>query len=304
MVLVLRPELDGEGEPVIVEDAESADAVADKLLVDEDAETPIESDVGGAADELGTIAPGIVPRTCLATATSAQPTSTPLVVFMGRAKHAVLAMGQGMMSKPSAPAQVANPPATHAVWPSLQADCSVRVAKMALKPRASCRFCWYTSGDTVAVAAGVVLMIVGISATGVPVTEGRSDEEVEEEEEEKEPEWLDVADPLDDDRPLEVVAVSPLEVVAVNALEIVGANPLDVVAPNPLEVVAANPPEADNPLEVDEPLEFAEPVEIVDPLEVADPLEIALEVVKPVTVRDSEPNPVVVVEELLAVERV
>jgi len=65
-------------------------------------------------------------------------------------------MAQGTSSKPSPPAQEASPPATHAVWPSLQADCLVRVAKMVLNSRAFRKLFWYTSGETVVVAGGAI----------------------------------------------------------------------------------------------------------------------------------------------------
>ena len=139
VVMVLRAEVDCE-EPVVDGDAEAVDAVADDALETEVVEAPVESAVDERADELGTSASGTVPRICLATAILVQPRITPSVVFMGRAKQAVSAIRQGVMSKPPAAAHVAIPPATHAVWPALQADCAVRVAKRSLNSRASCRF--------------------------------------------------------------------------------------------------------------------------------------------------------------------
>ncbi len=131
-------------ESVLDRDAELVDAVADDAVDTEVVEVPVESAVDERADEtvdeLGTIASGIVPRICLATAILVQPRITPSVVFMGRAKQAVSAARQGMMSKPPVAAHVAIPPATHAVWPALQADCAVKVAKRSLNSRASCKF--------------------------------------------------------------------------------------------------------------------------------------------------------------------
>ena len=139
VVTVPRVEVDCK-ESVLDGDADSVDAVADNALVTEVVEAPVESAVDERVDKLGTIASGIVPRICLATAILVQPRITPSVVFMGRAKQAVSARRQGMMSKPAAPAHVAIPPETHAVWPALQADCAVRVAKRSLNSRARCRF--------------------------------------------------------------------------------------------------------------------------------------------------------------------
>jgi hypothetical protein len=65
----------------------------------------------------------------------------PSVVFMGMAKQALLASRQGK-SFQAPPSQFASPPATHATWPALQADCSVRVAKILLKSRASWTLLW------------------------------------------------------------------------------------------------------------------------------------------------------------------
>ncbi|KAH6847279.1 hypothetical protein B0I37DRAFT_397536 [Chaetomium sp. MPI-CAGE-AT-0009] len=79
-----------------------------------------------SVDEPGSIASGMVPRTCLATAISVQPRMAPSVVFIGIAKQALFASLQRRIFQASPSAQVANPPATHATWPCWHADCSVR----------------------------------------------------------------------------------------------------------------------------------------------------------------------------------
>lgn len=122
-------------------------------------------------DEVGRSASGIAPRIPLATSMSLQPKITPSVVFMGIAKQALPA-GQGMSSNPSPLAHVPMLPATHAAWPSLQADCVVNVAKMSLYFRASARLLSNTAGGTVLVAGGGVSMTVGISELGTPVMVG------------------------------------------------------------------------------------------------------------------------------------
>jgi hypothetical protein len=123
-VLVLRPvwlpaeeELDSKEEPL---------PTADEVALAED--EPVDSEV----DEAGSMASGIVPKISFAAATSVQPTTDPSVVSMGRAKQAALGARQGKILKPSLPVHLASPPATHATWPSVQADCSVKVAKMSL----------------------------------------------------------------------------------------------------------------------------------------------------------------------------
>lgn len=61
-------------------------------------------------------------------------------------------------------------PLTQATWPLLQADCSLRVAKRALKDLALARFLAATSGEMVAVAAGSEVSMVGTPTLGEPVT--------------------------------------------------------------------------------------------------------------------------------------
>jgi hypothetical protein len=122
-VLVLRPVwLPVEEEP---DSEEESLPTADEVALAED---PVDSEV----DEAGSMASGIVPKISFAAATSVQPTIEPSVVSMGRAKQAALGSRQGKILKPSLPVHLASPPATHATWPTVQADCSVKVAKMSL----------------------------------------------------------------------------------------------------------------------------------------------------------------------------
>ena len=141
---------EGAGIPVTVEEPEAkvaepeVDVVEAKVDVAEpevDVAEPAD-DADADADELGTMASGTVPRTFLASAISVQPRITPSVVSMGIAKQAVPGSPQGTRSKPAPLAQVASPPATQAVWPVLQADCLVRVAKRSLNSRACCTLFW------------------------------------------------------------------------------------------------------------------------------------------------------------------
>lgn len=94
---------------------------------------------------------------------------TPSVVFMGSAKHEVPVLQFSMLNAPSEPHWPMFP-FTQATCPALQADCSVRVAKRALKDFARARLLAATSGETVAVAAGMEDSIVGTPTLGVPVT--------------------------------------------------------------------------------------------------------------------------------------
>jgi hypothetical protein len=163
VVLVLRPVVlavekkpDDCEEPALVEDTNPVD-VADETLtvvdnsvdaVDEalpvaDEPVPVVAETLAVVDEPGSNNPsGIPPNTCLAFSTSVHPKIAPSVVFIGIAKHAMPGTRQGEISKPSPLVQKASPPATHAVWPLVQADCAVRVAKILLYSRASCRFFW------------------------------------------------------------------------------------------------------------------------------------------------------------------
>jgi hypothetical protein len=104
-VLDAPAELDAVDDPETLDPAELA-APEELALVDET--TP------PVADAVGTKAAGIVPKIRLASSTLVQPKITPSVVFMGSAKQALPASGQGMISKDSPPAQVPSPPATHA----------------------------------------------------------------------------------------------------------------------------------------------------------------------------------------------
>jgi hypothetical protein len=108
--------------------------VAITVLVLRPVELPVEDD---AVDEPGSMASGMAPRTCLATETSAHPTRTPSVMFIGMTMQAVLGTPQRVIFQASPSAQLANPPPMHAVWPRLHADCSVRVAKRSLNSRAT-----------------------------------------------------------------------------------------------------------------------------------------------------------------------
>jgi hypothetical protein len=141
---------------------------------------PAVPDVGVAVtapvdEAVGSNALGTVPRIPLATAMSLHPSITPSVVFMGNAKQALPA-GQGMSSKLSPLAQVPMLPAIHAAWPSLQADCAVRVAKISLYFRASARLLSNTAGDTVPVEVGGGWTTVGIAVLGAPVAVRVADE--------------------------------------------------------------------------------------------------------------------------------
>lgn len=93
---------------------------------------------------------------------------TPSVVFIGSAKHAVPAPHFWMAKAPSGP-QMPTLPLTQAIWPALQADCSLREAKRVLKVLAEARLLAATSGEMVAEAAGVEVRIVGTWLLGVPV---------------------------------------------------------------------------------------------------------------------------------------
>lgn len=127
-------------------------------------------------DAVGIRASGIVPRIFLASAMSLQPNITPSVVLIGIAKQALPA-GQGIRSKPWPLAHVPMLPAIQAAWPSLQADCLVRLAKMSLYSRASARLLSYTVGGTVLVPGGGVSMTVGMLELGEPVMVGRGEDE-------------------------------------------------------------------------------------------------------------------------------
>lgn len=142
-----------------------APSAATGMTTEEDA-TAAADDDAATEDEAATSA---MPRTRLAIAPSKQSTSTPSVLFMGRAKHAV-PVGQLTMAKTPLPQMPTSPP-THATWPGLQADCSVSEAKMELKARAAARLLAKTSEGTVVVADGSEVMAVGTSLTGAPVAE-------------------------------------------------------------------------------------------------------------------------------------
>lgn len=124
--------------------------------------------VGSAALDVDDATTSCSPRTAVASALFQQLTSTPSVVFMGSARHVVPAP-QRVISKAPAALQKPTFPLTHATWPGLQADCSVRPAKMELNAFAASRLAANVCGDTVTVAGGSVVMAVGILATGLPV---------------------------------------------------------------------------------------------------------------------------------------
>jgi hypothetical protein len=119
--------LDCDAAPV----EEAADAVVGNKV------DTVGADASG--DEVGTIPAGIVVRIRLASSMFAHPTITPSIVFIGSAKQAEPAAGQGMIWKAPPLAHVPNPPATHAAWPGVQAEPSVKVAKTLFSPCAARR---------------------------------------------------------------------------------------------------------------------------------------------------------------------
>lgn len=105
---------------VLVMRLRAVESVAEDAVLVSEADDAVDDAVAGGpveeapSDVLGTIASGTVPKIRLASATSAQPTITPSVVFMGSAKQAELGSGHGMISNAPPLGHLPRPPATHA----------------------------------------------------------------------------------------------------------------------------------------------------------------------------------------------
>lgn len=170
------------------------------------------------------VCPDGPPKIASATLGSKHPSSSPAVVFIGRAKHLV-PTGQVMMLK--APlTHSPRSPWTHATWPVVQADSAVRVENKLLNACAFARLVAYTLAATVPVAGGADAFEVGRLGFGVPVTwivdsvevAGRDSEEV------------------GDDDSVDVVGKEPADVPSNGCEEVLGGDS-EVVGNDSVEVV-------------------------------------------------------------------
>lgn len=123
----------------------------------------------------------VMPSSLAAAAISAQPTDTPRVVVIGRAKHCWPVLQTLVMTKLPWSSHVPTLPAIQATALLVQGEEKLSVEKRLLYPSASAKFALKIAGETVPVVGGADEMIVGIFdivAAATEVVDGKFVEDV------------------------------------------------------------------------------------------------------------------------------